>query len=151
MTDTITVGRRKVPVSHPDKALFTPPEITKRTLAEHYENVAEAMLPLVRDLPLSLQAFPNGIDENGFFMKSVPRYFPEWVSRVTVPKKGGTLTQVVASDAATLPPLVGQNVVPPQIWLSRADEPRRPARLISDSGPPPGVGFPEVRAPARDA
>src|ERR1700759_441674 len=130
MTDTITVGRRKVPVSHPDKALFTPPEITKRTLAEHYENVAEAMLPLVRDRPLALQAFPNGIDQKGFFLKSVPRYFPEWVSRVTVPKKGGTLTQVGAGDAATLVTPAGQNVVPPHIWPSRADAPRQPDRLI---------------------
>ena len=31
-------------------------------------------------------------------MKSVPRHFPDWISQVTVPKKGGTLTQVVASD-----------------------------------------------------
>ena len=111
MTDTITVGRRKVPFSHPDKALFTNPEITKRRLAEHYENVAEAMLPLVRDRPLALQAFPNGIDDKGFFMKSVPRYFPEWIKTVTVPKKGGTLTQVEAGDAATLVYLAGQNVV----------------------------------------
>ena len=151
MTDTITVGRRKVPFSHPDKALFTNPEITKRRLAEHYENVAEAMLPLVRDRPLALQAFPNGIDDKGFFLKSVPRYFPEWIKTVTVPKKGGTLTQVEAGDAATLVYLAGQNVVTPHIWLSRADEPRQPDRLIIDFDPSPGVTFADVRAAARDA
>ncbi len=151
MTDTITVGRRRVPFSHPDKALFTDPEITKRALAVHYENVAEAMLPLVRDRPLALQAFPNGIDQAGFFLKSVPRHFPDWIATVTVPKKGGTLTQVVARDAATLVYLVGQNVVTPHIWLSRDDEPRQPDRLIIDFDPSPGVTFAEVRAAARDA
>ena len=140
-----------MPFSHPDKALFTDPEITKRALAEHYENVAEAMLPHVRDRPLALQAFPGGIDGKGFFMKSVPRYFPEWISTVTVPKKGGTLTQAVAGDAATLVYLVGQNVITPHIWLSRADEPRQPDRLIIDFDPSPGVTFAEVRAGARDA
>jgi bifunctional non-homologous end joining protein LigD len=151
MTDTFTVGRRQVPFSHPDKLLFTDPAITKRALAEHYENVAEAMLPHVRDRPLALQAFPNGIDQKGFFMKSVPRYFPEWIDTVTVPKKGGTLTQVVANHAADLVYLAGQNVVTPHIWLSRADEPRQPDRLIIDFDPSPGVSFADVRAAARDA
>jgi bifunctional non-homologous end joining protein LigD len=151
MTDTFTVGRRQVPFSHPDKLLFTGPEITKRALAAHYENVAEAMLPHVRDRPLALQAFPNGIADKGFFMKSVPRYFPDWIATVTVPKKGGTLTQVVANDAATLVYLAGQNVVTPHIWLSRADQPRQPDRLIIDFDPSSGVSFADVRAGARDA
>ena len=151
MTDTVTVGRRRVPFSHPDKALFSEPRITKRELGEYYERVAEAMLPHVRDRPLALQAFPNGIEEKGFFMKSVPRYFPEWIATATVPKRGGTLTQVLATGAATLVYLAGQNVITPHIWLSRADEPRQPDRLIIDFDPSPGVGFAEVRAAARDA
>ncbi|HYZ80462.1 MAG TPA: non-homologous end-joining DNA ligase [Solirubrobacteraceae bacterium] len=151
MTDTLTVGRRKVPFSHPGKALFSDPEITKRQLGEYYESVAGAMLPHVRDRPLALQAFPDGIDHKGFFMKSVPKYFPEWIATATVPKKGGTLTQVVATEAATLVYLAGQNVITPHIWLSRADDPRRPDRLIIDFDPNPGIGFTEVRAAARAA
>ena len=151
MSDTIIVGRRRVPISHPDKTLFSDPPITKRELAEHYAHVAEFMVPLVRDRPLALQAFPNGIDQPGFFMKSVPRYFPDWIATATVPKRGGTLTQVLAQDAATLVYLAGQNVITPHIWLSRADEPQQPDRLIVDFDPSPGVGFAEVRAAARDA
>jgi bifunctional non-homologous end joining protein LigD len=151
MTDTITVGRRRVPLSHPDKELFADPPVTKRALAAHYEQVAEAMLPHVRDRPLALQAFPNGIAEPGYFMKSVPRYFPDWIETATVPKKGGTLTQVLARDAATLVYLAGQNVITPHVWLSRADRPREPDRLIIDFDPSPGVSFAEVRAAAREA
>ena len=62
-------------------------------------------------------------------MKAVPDYFPDWVERVTVPKRGGTVTHALANDAATLVYLAGQNVVTPHLWLSRADEPQqaRPA------------------------
>jgi bifunctional non-homologous end joining protein LigD len=151
MSDSLVVGRRKVPLSHPDKALFADPAITKCQLARHYEHVAPAMIPHVRDRPLALQAFPNGIDAPGFFMKSVPKYFPDWIATVEVPKRGGTLTQVLARDAATLVYLAGQNVITPHIWLSRADRPREPDRLIIDFDPSPGVGFAEVRAAARDA
>ncbi len=152
MTDgTITIGRREVTISHPDKRLFADPPITKLQLARHYERVAGAMLPLVRDRPLALQAFPDGIEGKGFFMKSVPKYFPDWIATATVAKRGGTLTQVLADDPATLVYLAGQNVVTPHIWLSRADEPHQPDRLIIDFDPSPGVKFAEIRAAARDA
>jgi bifunctional non-homologous end joining protein LigD len=145
----VRVGRREVPFTHPDKALFADPRITKLELAEHYEAVAEAMLPLVRGRPLALQAFPEGIAAPGFFLKSVPRHFPDWIARATVPKRGGTLTQVLAGDTATLVYLAGQNVITPHVWLSRADAPHTPDRLIIDLDPAPGVGFAEIRAAAR--
>jgi bifunctional non-homologous end joining protein LigD len=141
---------RRVDISHPDKVLFPRAGLTKRDLADHYERVAPAMLPYVRDRPLATQAFPNGIEQPGFFMKNVPQYFPDWVKRATVDKRGGTVTHVLANDAATLVYLAGQNVVTPHVWLSRADEPRQPDRLIVDFDPS-GGGFADVRAVAREA
>jgi bifunctional non-homologous end joining protein LigD len=142
---------RAVEVSHPEKRLFTDPDVTKADLARHYEAVAGAMLPHLRGRPLALQAFPQGIDGKGFFLKNVPGHFPDWIERVEVAKRGGSLVQVVADDAATLVYLAGQNVVTPHVWLSRADRPYEPDRLIIDFDPNPGVGFDEVRAAARDA
>lgn len=141
---------RNVPISHPEKVLFPQAGLTKRDLADHYERVAPAMLPYVRDRPLATQAFPNGIEQQGFFMKNVPQYFPDWVRRATVDKRGGTVTHVLANDAATLVYLAGQNVITPHVWLSRADEPRKPDRLIVDFDPS-GGSFADVRAAAREA
>ena len=147
----IRVGRRTVELPHPEKALFADPQVTKRELARHYERVAPAMLPHLRDRPLALEVFPRGVGERGFFMKSVPKHFPDWIATAQVAKTGGALTQVLARDAATLVYLAGQNVVTPHVWLSRADEPRRPDRLIIDLDPSPGVRFADVRAAAREA
>jgi len=147
----IAVGRRTVRITHPDKALFQRPKISKLELAHHYERVADAMLPHLSGRPLALQSFPSGTERPGFFLKSVPTHFPDWIATVTVPKRGGSLTQVIARDAATLIYLAGQNVVTPHVWLSRADEPRQPDRLILDFDPSPGIGFAEVRAAAREA
>jgi bifunctional non-homologous end joining protein LigD len=151
VSETIRIGRRTIAISHADKALFTDPTITKLDLARHYEAVAPAMLPYVRDRPLALQVFPQGIKGHGFFMKEAPDYFPDWISTVKVPKKGGTITQVLAENAATLVFLAGQNAITPHVWLSRADEPRQPDRLILDLDPSPGIGFAAVRAAAREA
>jgi len=147
----VRVGRRTVEITHPEKALFTRPRITKLELAHHYGQVAEAMLPHLRGRPLALQAFPGGIEGQGFFMKSIPRHFPSWIATAEVPKRGGSLQQVIADDAATLVYLAGQNVITPHVWLSRVDQPRRPDRLILDFDPAPEIGFAEVRAAAREA
>lgn len=151
MSVEIRAGRRRIALSHPDKALFVDPEVTKQALAEHYERVAPLMLPHVRGRPLALEVFPQGVEERGFFVKKVPAHFPDWIHRVDVPKQGGTNEQAVADDAATLVFLASQNVVTPHIWLSRADALRRPDRLIIDLDPSPGVGFADVRAAAREA
>ena len=138
-------------ISHPDKSLFTDPTVTKQDLADYYEQVAEAMLPHIRDRPLALQVYPQGIAGHGFFLKSVPDHYPDWIARATVPKKDGSLTQVLARDADTLVYLVGQNVITLHSWLSRADEPHKPDRLILDFDPSPGASFADVRAAARAA
>ena len=96
------------------------------------------MLPHISDRPLALEAFPQGIEEHGFFMKSIPKHFPDWIATAEVPKRGGSLTQVLAREAATLVYLAGQNVVTPHVWLARADELRQPDRLILDFDPSPG-------------
>jgi bifunctional non-homologous end joining protein LigD len=150
MTESLKIGRREIRITHADRVVFPEAGLTKLDLAHHYERVARLMLPYVRDRPLALQAYPEGIDHDGFFMKSVPGYFPEWVKRVTLPKKGGTTTYALAQDVATLAYLAGQNVVTLHTWLARADEPFQPDRLTLDFDPS-GGGFPEVRAAARSA
>src|SRR5437588_7632609 len=146
----VAAGRRRVQISHPDKLLFPAAGVTKLDLARHYERAGRLMLPHLRGRPLAMQAFPDGIDSSGFFMKAVPGHFPDWIDRATLPKRGGTVTHVIADDTATLVYLAGQNVLTLHGWLSRADEPRRPDRLVIDLDPS-GVSFSAVRAAAREA
>ena len=150
MTEWMQVGRRSVKITHPDKLLFPRARLSKLDLARHYERVAPVMLPYLKGRPLALQAFPAGIEGKGFFMKAVPGHFPDWVARAKMKKRDGTVTHALADDAATLVFLAGQNVVTPHIWLSRADEPLRPDRLIIDFDPS-GGGFADIRSAAREA
>jgi bifunctional non-homologous end joining protein LigD len=151
VSERLKVGRRTVELTHPDKVLFPRAKVKKRDLAGHYERVADLMLPHVSGRALALEAFPQGIDGYGYFMKAIPDYFPDWVKRATVAKRGGTVTHVLAEDAATLVYLAGQNVVTLHIWLSRTDQPRKPDRLILDFDPSKSGGFADVRAAAREA
>jgi bifunctional non-homologous end joining protein LigD len=138
-----------VEITHPDKVLFPDAGITKADLADHYERVAEWMLPHVKGRPVSMQRFPDGIDGKGFFHKDIPDYFPSWIRRVEVPKANGTVTHVVIGDADTLVYLVGQNTITPHVWLSREDRVWQPDRLVIDLDPPPDGDFSAVRRAAR--
>ena len=146
----VRAGRRKVAISSPGKALFPKAGITKLDLCRYYAEVAPAMVPLVRERPIAMLAFPGGIEAGGHYIKNAPKHFPDWVARATVRKRGGTVTHALANDAASLVYLANQNCVTPHLWLSKADKPELPDRLIFDLDPPEGGSFADVRAAARD-
>jgi bifunctional non-homologous end joining protein LigD len=127
-------GRRNVRITHPDKALF-PDGTTKGDLAAYYRDVAPAMLPHVRDRPVSMQRFNGGITHPGFFAKEVPKGAPDWVPTVAVPKKGGTVHHVLANETATLVWLANQNCITPHVSTARADRLDRPDRIVWDLDP----------------
>jgi bifunctional non-homologous end joining protein LigD len=125
---------RHVRISRPDKVLI-PPEITKRQLAEYYERVAEPMLAQIARRPLNLERYPDGIERGRIMQQRASRYFPAWITRVTVPAKKDQVEHVMAKDAATLVYLAGQAAITLHPWLSRADRLDRPDRLVIDLDP----------------
>jgi bifunctional non-homologous end joining protein LigD len=136
-----------VKVSKPDKVLFPEDGITKSDLARYYERVAGPMLRHIKDRPISMQRFPDGIRSKGFFHKNVPEHFPDWIKRVQVRKQSGTVTHALACNAQTLAYLADQACITPHVWLSRADELERPDRLVFDLDPSNG-SFADVRRTA---
>lgn len=110
------------------------------------------MVPHLRDRPLMMQRFPDGIDDDVIVQQQAPDHFPAWVRRAEVAKRDGTVRHVVCDDAATLAYLAGQACITPHRWLGRADRPDRPDLLVFDldpSGSDPDESFTAVRAGAR--
>lgn len=132
----IRAGRRTVELGRPEKELFPEDGITKADLADYYLAVAPRMLPHLRGRPLMLERHPDGIEDGGFVQKDVPDYFPDWVHRAELPKEDGSVTYAVCDDTATLVYLVDQACTTPHRWLSKADHPGAPDRLVFDLDPP---------------
>ena len=134
---TIRAGRRRVRISNPDKVLFPADGITKEDLAHYYAAVAPAMVPHVRDRPLNLWRWNRGIDHEVVIQQAIPKGAPDWVRRVTVPRRrGGDVTHAVGGEPATLVWLANQNCITPHIWTAKADKPDNPDRLVFDFDPP---------------
>jgi len=142
-------GPYSVTLEREEKVLFPGEEITKGALIRYYDDVANVILPHLRDRPLTLQRFPDGIEKEGFYQKEAPDYFPDWISRAPVPLAGeGSQEQVLAGNRATLVYLANQATITPHVWLSRLDEPDTPDRMVFDLDPA-GDDFTLVRAAAR--
>ena len=134
----VDTGSRTVRVSHPEKVLFPDDGITKGDLATYYAKAADVLLPHLAGRPLTLHRFPAGIGAHGFWQKDAGEGMPAWLDRVTMPKEGGTTTYLVVHDAAGLVAVANQNMVTPHVWLSRADNPWHPDRMVFDLDPAPG-------------
>src|SRR5919199_4006036 len=149
LAGVVRVDRREIEISRPEKILFPEDGITKGDLIEYYARIAPRMLPHLRDRPLTLERYPNGINTKRFFQKEVSTYFPNWIRRVTVEKVGGTVTHVVCNDTATLVYIANQACVTPHIFLSRIDKLDQPDQLVFDLDPQ-GEDFDLVRSTALD-
>lgn len=140
-----------VETTKPDKVFYPRDGITKGDLVEHYRRVAEAMLPQLRDRPLTLRRFPDGIDGEGWFQKEASDYFPDWVRIADIPRRDGegNVRHVLCNDAATLIYLANQATVEFHVWSSTVDSLDCPDRMVFDLDPPPRTSTSELRALAR--
>lgn len=142
-------GMSRVKITHPERVLFPEVGLTKADLAGYYERVAPLMVPHLKGRPVSMQRFPGGLSGPGFFHKDAPDYFPDWIERAEMTKAGGTVTHAVVNNADSLVYLANHGTITPHVWLSRADKPRRPDRLVFDLDPLRD-DFAQVRRAARN-
>ncbi len=133
----VRVGRRSIRISHSDRVVFPALGVTKGEMVDYYRAVAPAMLPHLRGRPLMMQRVHGTVEGEAFYQKEAPAHFPRWIRRVRLAKEGGSVNHVVCDDAATLVYLANQNCITPHVWLSRADGPHRPDRMIFDLDPGP--------------
>lgn len=130
------INRKNIEISNPDKIIFPGGNITKKELVNYYEKIADFMLPHMENRPIMMRRFPDGVDEDGFYMKDAPDYFPDWIERATVEKKeGGTVSHVVCNSKETLAYLANQACITPHIWLSKKGDLKHPDKMIFDLDP----------------
>lgn len=137
-----------VEITHPDKILYPKEEISKLQMVQYYEKVAEKMLPHLKDRPLTLQRFPNGISEDGFYQKNAGDYFPSFIKRIEIKTEDGSNTQVVCNNIKSLIYLANQGTLSFHTWLSKKDKPNKPDKIVFDLDPSKD-NFSKVKEAAR--
>ena len=142
------VGSRTLELSNLEKILFPADGITKGAIVDYYDSICSWILPHLKNRPLVLQRFPDGIDKFGFYQKQTSEHFPDWIETVRVAKEGGEQDLVVCNDRATLLYLANLAALTLHPWLSTAARVRYPDMLVVDLDPPSGQ-FEQARSAAR--
>jgi bifunctional non-homologous end joining protein LigD len=98
------VDGRQLTISNLEKVFYPESGFTKGQMLDYYLRVAPIMLAHIRDRPLTMKRFPNGIDGPHFFEKHVPVHSPDWLKRVSVPSntEGGVVEYGVICDTPGL-------------------------------------------------
>jgi bifunctional non-homologous end joining protein LigD len=134
---TVHVDGRTLKFSNLNKVFYPNEGYTKRDLLNYYDAVAGLMAPHLKDRPLSLKRYPNGIHEEFFFQKNTPESFPDWMRYETIDSDHSQrpIRYVLAEDRASLLYLTNLGCIDQNPWMSRVGSLEHPDWILIDLDP----------------
>ncbi len=134
---TIEIGGRGVVLSNPEKILFPRDAYAKRDLVGYYRTMAPHILPYLKDRPLTIERFPDGIDGPTWWEKEKPRGLPPWVRTVAVDAstRRDHIEFVVCDDEATLAYVANLGSIVLHVWYSHVPTLDTPDFILIDLDP----------------
>ncbi|HMO53421.1 MAG TPA: hypothetical protein PJ994_02865 [Tepidiformaceae bacterium] len=134
----VEAAGREVTVTNPEKVYFPKTGYTKLDLVNYFLAVADGALVGVRNRPMVLKRFVNGVEEAPFFQKRAPSNLPPGIdtAHVTFPS-GRSADLCVVDDAADLAWVINLGCVDLNPWAVRANDVDRPDELRIDLDPTP--------------
>ena len=136
-TVEVKVGGKTLKLSNLDKVLYPEVGLTKGQVIDYYTRIAPVLLPHLKDHPLTLKRYPNGVDDKFFYEKQSPSHRPDWVKTVPIPARGRTIDFTLANNLPTLVWLANLADLELHTSLSKAKEITRPTTLAFDLDPGP--------------
>jgi DNA ligase D-like protein (predicted polymerase) len=142
----LDVAGHKVRITNPDKVFFPRIGKTKMDLVQYFITVAEGALMGVRERPMILKRFVNGVEAEPFYQKRAPADKPDWIEtcEITFPS-GRTANEIVCRTAADLAWVVNLGCVDLNPWPVRCTDVDHPDELRVDLDPTPQASFDDVR------
>jgi bifunctional non-homologous end joining protein LigD len=149
---TLRVETREVRLTNLRKIFWTELGLTKGDLLQYYADVADALLPHVRDRPMVMKRYPHGASGEFFFMKRAPSPRPSWIRTCTIDHGNGNIIDFpVIDDRAALLWVINLGCIDLNQWYARCDDIDRPDYLHFDLDPGPGQRSRLRRDPDRSA
>jgi bifunctional non-homologous end joining protein LigD len=133
-----------VTLTNPDRLLYPRDKITKQDVAAYYDLVATPMLRALRDRPLALEHWNQGIDKPSWFHQNIGKEGPEWLTTIETPTRSGSRTTVkhlVADSPDALRWLAQMSVLTIHMWHSRGASLESPDWMLFDLDPAKGKGI----------
>jgi bifunctional non-homologous end joining protein LigD len=128
---------RSFKITNPDKAFWPAEGYTKGDLIDYYETIAPKMLPYLKDRPVVLTRYPNGIDGKSFYQKDAPAFAPPWIRTAKIWSEDSQreISYFVLESAEAIAYMANLGAIPIHIWSSRMTHLERPDWLLFDIDP----------------
>src|ERR1051325_9664426 len=142
--EQFTIGRRRIPISNLDKLLCPGTRFTKARALDYYINISKYLLPHLKDRPVTLKRFPEGVFGEAFYEKDAPSFTPEWVKTVPVPRRetpGADIRYILINDLPTLVWLANLACLEIHPFLHRAPHIDQPTSMVFDCDPGEGANL----------
>ena len=139
----VDVEGRRLSLSNLDKVMYPAVGFTKGQVIDYYTRVAPAVLPHLRDRPLTLKRYPNGVEGGHFYEKQCPSHRPDWVRSEPVELSSKAIDFCICDDLATLVWLANLADLELHPSLSKVPDVERPTVMAFDLDPGPGAGLAE--------
>jgi len=133
-----------VTLTHPERVLYPKDKITKQDVADYYAAVAEAMIATLRDRPLALEHWNQGIGAPSWFHQNVGKEAPPWVTTIETSTRVAsrkTVRHLVVDKPETLQWLAQMSVLTIHMWSSRGASLNEADWLVFDLDPAKGKGI----------
>ncbi len=132
---------REVAFSNLDKVFFPKTGFTKGEMVKYYVDVANYLLPHLKNRPVTLVRFPDGINGERFYSKNAPRFAPNWIKTYSVPRKSreGEINYILINDAPTLAWCANIAALELHPFLHRVPRLDRPTFVAFDFDPGEGA------------
>jgi bifunctional non-homologous end joining protein LigD len=139
----LRIDGREIPVSNLNKVFYPKTGFTKGQVIDYYIRIAPVLLPHLKDRPLTLKRFPNGVEGEFFYEKRCPHYRPEWVTTASVwsEYKQESLNMCVANGLPTLVWAANLADLELHTYLAKANNMQSPTMVVFDLDPGPPAGI----------
>jgi bifunctional non-homologous end joining protein LigD len=145
----VAVDGREVRLTNLRKVFWADAGLTKGDLLQYYADVADALLPHIRDRAMVMKRYPHGAAGAFFFMKRAPTPRPAWIRTCAIDHGSGNVIDFpVIDDRASLLWVINLGCIDLNQWYARCDDVDRPDYLHFDLDPGPGATFDHVRETA---
>jgi bifunctional non-homologous end joining protein LigD len=139
----VEVEGRRLSLSNLDKVMYPETGFTKGQVIDYYTRIAPVLLPHLRDRPLTLKRYPNGVEGQYFYEKQCPSHRPDWVRSEPVVLRSKTIQFCVCDDLPTVVWLANLADLELHPSLSKVPEVERPTVMAFDLDPGPPAGIAE--------
>jgi bifunctional non-homologous end joining protein LigD len=146
----VDIDGRHLSLSNLTKVMYPDAGFTKGQIIDYYTRIAPAVLPHLRDRPLTLKRYPDGVEGQFFYEKNCPRHRPDWVATAPVRLSSKTIDFCLANDLPTLVWLAQMGDLELHTSLAKAGDVRSPTILAFDLDPGPPATVVECARVALD-